>query len=292
MDKQKKKKFLKVYCLKILFLFLITLVVVLAIINIFMAYKFEGEYSNVFTAISGWVSFLATFIIGLIAYMQNKKYKKENDDFIKEQKELSWKNNYVDLCRRFFTQLCEHGQLYSKYYPQKLERMFLKNLEEKCFYDYELMVSDFESIITHFLIFLRKSQIFNDKHSEVYDALLKSYTTQLFLMNYFNEIMDKEIQYDKQVCGNLVKNALKNYNNFVDSLYMYKENLNLLMTDIYEMDIDTLRTNLLYQKEKHKEWYKKVKNIPEYIANIIKETNEDKNNDVRKKEEQKREDSK
>ena len=32
-----------------------------------------------------------------------------------------------------------------------------------------------------------------------------------------------------------------------------------------------------------------LKNIPEYIANIAKETNEDKNNDVRKNEEQKRE---
>lgn len=48
--------------------------------------------SNIFTAVSGWVSGIATAILGVIAVIQNKKYKEENDRYLKEQEELSQKN--------------------------------------------------------------------------------------------------------------------------------------------------------------------------------------------------------
>ena len=51
--------------------------VVLFIANIIFACIFSQEGANIFTAISGWVSFLATVIVGRIAYRQGKRFKDE-----------------------------------------------------------------------------------------------------------------------------------------------------------------------------------------------------------------------
>lgn len=46
------------------------------------------QYANLFTAISGWVSGIATIILGYIAISQNKRYKEENDEFTEKQADL------------------------------------------------------------------------------------------------------------------------------------------------------------------------------------------------------------
>ena len=61
---------------------------VLCVINIVLACIFRGaDGANIFAAISGWVSGIATIILGVIAVVQNKKYKQENDSFMQRIKE-------------------------------------------------------------------------------------------------------------------------------------------------------------------------------------------------------------
>lgn len=55
------------------------------ITNIVLSAIFPNSGANIFTAISGWVSGIATAILGVIAVVQNKKYKEENDNNIKKQ---------------------------------------------------------------------------------------------------------------------------------------------------------------------------------------------------------------
>lgn len=57
----------------------------LCVTNIVLAVKFPSCGTNIFTAISGWVSGVATVILGVIAVIQNKKYKEENDDNVRKQ---------------------------------------------------------------------------------------------------------------------------------------------------------------------------------------------------------------
>lgn len=48
---------------------------ILCVSNIILSIIFHGSYgANIFTAISGWVSGIATFFVGLIAYKQNNNY--------------------------------------------------------------------------------------------------------------------------------------------------------------------------------------------------------------------------
>lgn len=53
--------------------------------------------SDLLTLISGWVSFVATLIIGVIAFRQSKEYKEENDKFIEEQKDLMWRQSQINV---------------------------------------------------------------------------------------------------------------------------------------------------------------------------------------------------
>ena len=45
------------------------------------------------TLISGWVSFIATITIGVVAHSQSKDYKEQNDIFLQEQKDILWRQN-------------------------------------------------------------------------------------------------------------------------------------------------------------------------------------------------------
>lgn len=49
------------------------------IVNIALAIIFPDRGANIFTAVSGWVSGIATIILGIIAVWQNKQYKDQSD---------------------------------------------------------------------------------------------------------------------------------------------------------------------------------------------------------------------
>ena len=57
----------------------------LFISNIVLSCVFPTDAPNVFTTISGWVSGISTIILGIIAFGQNKRYKKDNDDALQKQ---------------------------------------------------------------------------------------------------------------------------------------------------------------------------------------------------------------
>lgn len=67
------------------------------IANLVLAFIFHGESgANVFTTISGWISGIATIVLGVIALYVNAQYKKENDDYLSKQDDLAWKNEEKD----------------------------------------------------------------------------------------------------------------------------------------------------------------------------------------------------
>ncbi|MBQ3234783.1 MAG: hypothetical protein IJA97_01320 [Clostridia bacterium] len=245
-------------------------------VNICFAYKFNNQYANLFTVISGWISGIATLSIGIIAYVQSHKYQKENEKFVQEQKDLAWKNSYANVCERFLNQLKEHDDIIKKYQPHKLETIFLKNLEVECFYDYELLVDDFDSDIVHFLIFLRNSTIFNNHHKEVYDALILFYLSINEMKAYYKKIMSKELEYKKEEATVFAKDAIKKYEKFIDLIYIYVEKLNHLLFVINEENVCKLKENFSSQQEERKKWYIKVKSLAKYEKKLKKDKSEKK----------------
>lgn len=91
-------------------IWLIVFGVALFVVNIVFACIYDENGTNIFTAISGWVSGIATIILGVIAIVQNRKYKRENDRFLKEQQQLNWKLEQKDLIKSY---LCKIENIFS-----------------------------------------------------------------------------------------------------------------------------------------------------------------------------------
>ena len=73
---------------------LIVVTVILMVINFGLAIVFPGDSgANIFTTASGWISGLATIVLGIIALLVNARYKKENDIYLEKQAEIQWKND-------------------------------------------------------------------------------------------------------------------------------------------------------------------------------------------------------
>ncbi len=61
--------------LKSLWFWLIVIGIILCAVNIGLSCRFIGTAgSNIFTAVSGWVSGIATIVLGVITFLQNKNY--------------------------------------------------------------------------------------------------------------------------------------------------------------------------------------------------------------------------
>ncbi len=85
------KKFFKKHWITIAIIFS----VLLCAVNILLSCLYTSQGANIFTAISGWVSGIATIILGVIAVVQSKRYaflsmKKElKDEIFNEEKEFA-----------------------------------------------------------------------------------------------------------------------------------------------------------------------------------------------------------
>lgn len=86
-------KLMKVFSNKIFWIALCAVIMISMFgINIWLAIKYPGDNkSNIIATISGLISVLATIILGIIAIVQTRKYKIENDSFNEYQQHRDWR---------------------------------------------------------------------------------------------------------------------------------------------------------------------------------------------------------
>ena len=82
----------------------------------------EAVKSYWLTLISGWISFIATITIGIIAFKQSRDYKEQNDLFIKEQKDMAWRESQYNHLSSFISQLMS--------FQNKIDRFILIKSDE------------------------------------------------------------------------------------------------------------------------------------------------------------------
>ena len=73
--KDKKKTLSKNQKIVIAIVVISVFLIAACAVNIGLACKYSNVHANIFTAISGWIGFLATLGVGIVAYVQNKKYE-------------------------------------------------------------------------------------------------------------------------------------------------------------------------------------------------------------------------
>ena len=91
------KKFIKKHWAFIL----ISISILVCILNLVFASIFYNAAPNVFTAISGWVSGIATIVLGCIAFWQNRQYKKDSDELMAKQYDYEVFRHIVDKREKF-----------------------------------------------------------------------------------------------------------------------------------------------------------------------------------------------
>lgn len=79
--KEEKKPFYSQLCFWIIW-------IVLCAINIICSIIFDDKMSNLFTSISGWVSGIATVVLGIIAVRQTDRYEESNNTYLAEQRKI------------------------------------------------------------------------------------------------------------------------------------------------------------------------------------------------------------
>ncbi len=249
--------------------------ILLFIANIICAIIFRGTCgANIFTAISGWVSGIATIVLGLIAVWQNRKYKEANDKFSAEQKnilkdqkdllkeqgeilgafsngqqDLAWRNLIYQLYNSFLSTLLQQkNQLldctFEKIYNDFICLPCSKESLTKIVYEKNILQQNINGLIE----FLQNSKyFFNSKEklydiSKLYQSSVENFIAYLKKENNYRLVYDLITSDNKSYSGHeklmLSKfNDLKNeaQNELKDFSYALSEHINAIYDFIYEI---------------------------------------------------------
>lgn len=85
--------------------------------------------SDILTAISGWISGVATLAVGIIAYRQSEKYKKENDYALEEQYNFEVAKLLIENRTYFISEIKDKLNLFVKKYDCNLLKFKLSEIQ-------------------------------------------------------------------------------------------------------------------------------------------------------------------
>lgn len=169
----KIKVFFKKYGLKVLFWLLVIVAIISATINIRLAFLFDGKLGNVFTAISGWVSFLATILVGYIAYKQNKEYKLENNRFEKRQEDRDWCQDKYETLSLYRERINKSLDLFLEFQPlESVEKIINEVLDKKVVMQDTIVNTRLEIQRSNLFMSLSMTEYYVEGGIELYDNFL------------------------------------------------------------------------------------------------------------------------
>ena len=157
----------------------------------------------------------------MTAFNQNEVYKNDNDSFIQEQKDLAWKKNLNELYLSFNQNLSSLGVKIEKYTPLEIETAFLLKQNKNNSYDYDLLISTFETDLVHFLAFLRISEIYNEITVDIYDNLCLFYYYLGAQLSYYESVSKGTILFDTKKSKSYVKKVTVYFNKICDLVYTF-----------------------------------------------------------------------
>lgn len=127
------------------FWLLIVVFAIMAAVNILFSCLFPESHANIFTAVSGWVSGIATAALGIIAVLQNERYEKDNQIYLDKQQEIQQQIAETNKKQNNFSKRMSDFNELSEYFrsiSDDLYKLFSENistvLKETIFDAYEL----------------------------------------------------------------------------------------------------------------------------------------------------------
>lgn len=255
----------------------------LFVCNILLAHFYKSEGANIFTAVSGWVSGIATIILGVIAVFQNKKYKDENNRvlamqneentrLINEQKDLAWRNLQYQLYSYYLSTLRQSKKVLFQYDFFKIHNNFL-SLEAtnqsyvQIIFEKNMLLEELKSILN----FLLSSKYFIDDKDLVYEYAqnyfdnVKKYVDFIFEQKYtkcaqlfHSKSLTKEQSELKSQIMSFGEKGRDMRNKFQETLSKHITNLYEFIDDIYYLDTEKLKEKLNLSEHRFTEWSQNV----------------------------------
>lgn len=235
--------------------FIIAATILLMIVNLVLSIIFRGDSgANIFTTISGWVSGVATIVLGLIALWVNARYKNENDIYLEKQSDLQWKSDEketIDLYRR---QMLETYNSFLKLNFADILYQLIEKEEKPEAPIFELaLLSKLKCEKQNMFFVFSICRYYFELKSELFE----SYAKYLDLLSsavsdYKNMIYNKE--FDK---GETLQKA---YVNVINNFNIHISNINVFLT--VKMNLTPkkeLEKVLSEMRRKQADWWNKVK---------------------------------
>ena len=235
--------------------FIIAATILLMIVNLVLSIIFRGDSgANIFTTISGWVSGVATIVLGLIALWVNARYKNENDIYLEKQSDLQWKSDEketIDLYRR---QMLETYNSFLKLNFADILYQLIEKEEKPEAPIFELALLSKIKCEKQSMFFVFSICRY---YIELKSELFESYAKYLDLLSsavsdYKNMIYNKE--FDK---GETLQKA---YVNVINNFNIHISNINVFLT--VKMNLTPkkeLEKVLSEMRRKQADWWNKVK---------------------------------
>lgn len=247
-DDKMKKRFKK--CIVIA----VVVVTLVFIVNIVLAIIFQGDSgANIFTTISGWISGISTIVLGVIALYVNAKYKKDNDDYLKKQDELFWKNEKKSAIELYRDQIVKCYDRFLKLnYLDLLDRL-LKNETQNGGELFSVALSSTIQTEKHNMIYtISLCKYYFEFKSELYESYCE-YLSKLTQMTMdYNDMVYKK-QYEK--VDELQELYIKVINNF--NIHIGKINI-FLSTKLPTKTQNELEVFLKNAYDRQIEWWESV----------------------------------
>lgn len=235
--------------------FLITATILVMIVNLTLSIIFRGDSgANIFTTISGWVSGVATIVLGLIALWVNAQYKNENDIYLEKQSALQWKldeKETIDLYRR---QMLETYNSFLKLNFADILYQLIEKEEKPEAPIFELaLLSKIKCEKQNMFFVFSICRYYFEFKSELFEAYAKYLDLlSVAVSNYKNMIYNKE--FDK---GEMLQKA---YVNVINNFNIHISNINVFLT--VKMNLTSkkeLEKVLSEMRRKQADWWNKVK---------------------------------
>ena len=221
------------------------------IVNFILAIFFHGESgANIFTTVSGWVSGIATIVLGVIAIKINAKYKEENDTFLQKQDEMFWKNEKKSIVELYREQVIKcYNNFIALNFTDILNQLIANEnkIEAPVFNLSILSKIQTEKHKMFFTLSICK-YYFNYK-KELFDSYSK-YLTLLSEMvnNYDDMIYNKKFEMGEKLQDTYIE-VINYFNIHISEINVF------LSTHLYSKSKEELSTMLNEMRSKQLDWW-------------------------------------
>lgn len=230
------------------------------LINIILACIFKQEGANIFTAISGWISGVATLAVGIIAYRQSEKYKLENDKIEEKQRQRDWRGEQKDIVKLYLDNIVKAYEDLKQYQYSKIIEEVIRNKRKG--------------------VFALKEMIYDQSLKDIYDNFVSIAVNSIYYFEGIEELLDLYEKYCFQLRGlikrivEVVKTGevesvfkLQNiYKDLLDKFHRHIAKVQIFLTQtLTNASFDKAQKVIEEKRVKQIEWRDKIKKAFEEV---------------------------